>query len=202
MAKRLFQSVFALSALAILLGVFMAGTAYAYAAYYGSWSEQPYYGNHWWYNYSSGVLDWYADDYWTTERVDAMRSGRNNPPWKEYRIEQEAYNPGGNSSCDRLVISSTTAVDLPVTGWSRENGCGSSSYLEELKIELDENAVAANTWIRHLVTYTERNRCSGGDGEVNYSFSNNWSVGDSWMGKINYDQCYDRTSSDPAGMVN
>jgi len=185
-----------------ILGVLFTSTAYAYAAYHGNWAEQPYYGNHWWNNYSWGVLEWYADDYWTTDRVNALRNGHNNFPWREYRIEQEAYNPGAGTSCDRLVIYSYSAMDLPVTGWSQLNGCGSSSYLEELRIELNENSVSANTWLRHLVTYTERNRCSGGNGEVNYSFSHNRTGSDSWMGKINYNQCFDKTSSDPNGLVN
>lgn len=106
------------------------------------------------------------------------------------------------AQCDRLVISSTDAMDLPVWGWSRENGCGDSAYLEELKIELDENAVSANSWLRHRVTYDKRNPDSGGDGEVNYSFSNNLSLSDSWMGKITYNQDFNKLGSDPSGMVN
>lgn len=186
----------------ILLVLAVAGTVYAYAGYYGNWSEQPDWGNHWWYNYTWSVLEWYADDYWSTDRANAIKNGHNNFPWNEYRIEQEAYKPGDGTSCDRLVISSYTTMGLPVTGWSAENGCGSATYLEELKIELDENAIPANTWLRHLVTYQERNRCSGGDGEVNYSFSHNHTWQDSWMGKIVYDQCFDKKYSDPSGLVN
>lgn len=188
--------------LAVVATLLVVGSAYAYAAYHGTWNEQPDWGNHWWYNYSNSTLEWYADDYWSTTRADNMKYWHNNLPWNEYRIEQEAYNPGAGTSCDRLVIKSFASLQLPVTGWVTSNGCGSSSYNEELKLELDENAVSANTWLRHRVTYTERNRCSGGDGEVNYSFSHNHSASDSWMGKIVYDQCFNKKSSDPAGLVN
>jgi hypothetical protein len=67
---------------------------------------------------------------------------------------------------------------------------------------LDENSVTANTWLQHLVTYSERNRGSGGNGEVNYSFSHNWEWRDSWLGKIVYNQWFDKLSSDPSGLVN
>jgi len=203
MRKRSLHFVLVTTGILVMLGSVFARVVYAYAAYHGSWNEQPYYGNHWWYNYSWGVLEWYVDDYWTTDRANNMKYWHNNLPRNEYRLEQEAYKPGQNpSSCDRLVISSYSAMQLPVTGWSPENGCGSASYLEELKIELDENAVPANTWIRHRVTYQERNRCSGGDGEVNYSFSHNHALGDSWMGKIVYNRCFDKRYSDPSGLVN
>lgn len=200
MWKRHLQLLLASAITIVLLAVAFVTGVYAYAAYHGNWSEQPYYGNHWWYN--GGQLVWDADDYWTTDRLQSMQNGHNTFPWKEYRIEQEAYNPGSQTQCDRLVVSSTDAMDLPVSGWSRENGCGDSAYLEELKIELNENAVSANTWLRHRVTYDRRNPGSGGDGEVNYSFSNNLSPSDSWMGKITYDQNYDKLGSDPSGMVN
>lgn len=183
-----------------LLGAVSISGVYAYAAYYGNWPEQPYYGNHWWYN--NGQLVWDTDDYWTTARLQSMQSGHNNLPYKEYRLEQEAYNPGSGTHCDRLVIASVDTMDLPVTSFSSSNGCGSSSYSEELKLELNENAVTANTWLRHRVTYNKRNPGSGGDGEVNYSFSHNWATGDSWMGKITYDQNFNKLGSDPSGMVN
>jgi hypothetical protein len=187
--------------LAVAATLLVVGSVYAYAAYHGNWNEQPDWGNHWWYNYSNSTLEWYADDYWSTARADSMKYWHTYLPWNEYRIEQEAYNPGAGTSCDRLVIQSYASLGLPITSWVASNGCG-SSYNEELKLELDENAVSANTWLRHRVTYTERNRCSGGDGEVNYSFSHNHSASDSWMGKIVYDQCFNKKSSDPTGLVN
>lgn len=181
-------------------------SVYAYAAYHGTWTEQPDFGNHWWNNYSSGTLEWYVDDYWSPSRADSMKYWHSHFPFNEYRIEQEAYDPGGNASCDRLNVRSYTWMDLPVVSASIANGCGSSNYKEELKIELNENAVTANTWLRHLVTYDEINRaqCSTAyaEGQVNYSFSHNHTVSDSWLGKIVIARCFNWKYSDPSGMVN
>lgn len=189
-----------------LVGLVGIRAAYAYAAYHGTWTEQPTFGNHWWYNYSWGTLEWYADDYWSTNQADSMRYWHSHFPFNEYRIEQEAYDPGGNASCDRLHVRSYTWMDLPVVGATLANGCGSNSYKEELKIELNENAVAANTWLRHLVTYDEINRaqCSTlyNEGQVNYSFSHNHAASDSWLGKIVIARCFNWKYSDPQGMVN
>ncbi|MEW6233177.1 MAG: hypothetical protein AB1566_12800 [Chloroflexota bacterium] len=200
--RRLVRFLFVTAGVLAMLGLVLVGAAYAAAAYRGNWSEQPDWGNHWWYNYSWDVLEWYADDLWSPSHAQSMKDRHNNLPWNEYRIEQEAYNPGNGTSCDRLVISSYDAMDLPVTAWSPENGCGDSAYKEELKIELDENAIPANTWLRHRVTYNERNRGSGGDGEVNYSFAHNHDSRDSWLGKIVYNQWFDKLYSDPSGLVN
>ena len=118
--------------------------------------------------------------------------------WREYRIEQEAYNPGSGTSCDRLVPWSVTIIDLPYTGYSLANGCGNSSYQEELKIELDENAFSSGQWGAHRVSYT---RYGSGAGEVNYSFSHNSTPGDSWLGKLSYDSQWDMTSTNPPNLT-
>lgn len=175
----------------------------AAAAYHGDWAEQPTWGNHWWWN-GGGILDWDADDWWDDAHVNAMRNGHNNFPNHEYRIEQEAYDPGNNKFCDRLVFQGANWFNLPVTRHLILNGCGDARFLEELHIDLDENAIQANVWHRHRATYTERKRCRAriGGGEVNYSFTHNHEWRDSWLGKITYDKCIDRTGSDPNGMVN
>lgn len=192
------------STVTTIVALTIAGTVFAYAAYHGTWSEQPYYGNHWWYkdDPNGSLLTWYADDQWTQSTADSMKYWHTHFPWNEYRIEQEAYNPGAGTSCDRLAIYSYSAMDLPVTGWTSSNGCGSSTYKEELKIEFDENSISANTWYRHKVVYAKYQICTGGNGEVNYSFSHNHSASDSWLGKITYDTCFNKTGSDPSGMVN
>lgn len=135
------------STVTTIVALTIAGTVFAYAAYHGTWSEQPYYGNHWWYkdDPNGSLLTWYADDQWTQSTADSMKYWHTHFPWNEYRIEQEAYNPGAGTSCDRLAIYSYSAMDLPVTGWTSSNGCGSSTYKEELKIEFDENSISANT---------------------------------------------------------
>lgn len=175
----------------------------AAAAYHGNWAEQPTWGNHWWWN--DGVtLMWDADDWWDDNHVNALHDGHNNFPNHEYRIEQEAYDPQHNVSCDRLVIDNFQQMQLPVTNFLVLNGCGKAKFLEELHIELDENAIQANVWYRHRVTYIERRVCGrkAPAGEVNYSFSHNHEWRDSWLGKITYDKCLNQTGSDPNGMVN
>lgn len=181
-----------------LLGAVAAPNVYAYATYHGTWGEQPTFGNHWWFNFDT-ELQWHADDYWTPGQLQNLKNGHNTFPWHEYRLEREAYNPGGGSSCDRLVYWYAETVNLPVQAWTVGNGCGSSSFYEELKIDIDENAITAETWLRHWVRYAKQ---GSGSGEVNYSFSHNHTWSDSWMGKITYDGNFNRTGSDPSGLVN
>ncbi len=52
------------STVTTIVALTIAGTVFAYAAYHGTWSEQPYYGNHWWYkdDPNGSLLTWYADD--------------------------------------------------------------------------------------------------------------------------------------------
>jgi len=206
MGKVRILSVFMLLMIALLV---IASVVYAYAAYHGDWAEQPYLGNWWWYNYY--YLYWDIDDYWTSAGANALRSGHNNFPWKEYRFEQEAYNPRWNTSCDRLHAIWVDACTnppcsgpwtLPITGYSRRNGCGSSNVLELVHLELNEDYISGNVWYRHRVTYVKLNPGSGGDGEVNYSFSHRWAWSDSWLGKVVYDQWFNKKYSDPSGLVN
>ncbi len=178
--------------------------SYAYAAYNGSWGTQPTWGNHWWYNNSpsSSKLTWYADDLWTASAVSDMQWWKTNFG-RDFRIEQEAYNPGSSSNCDRLNAYSYSSLGLPVSSWTNANGCGSSSWKEELKIELNEGSMSSGVWYRHKVAYNKSwTGCSGSSGEVNYSFSHDQTWSDSWLGKINYNSCFDKTGSDPSGMVN
>ena len=189
----------------VLIGLFAAASvSYAYAAYHGNWSTQPTWGNHWWYNNSptNTQITWYADDLWEGYSVSTMQW------WKmrygiNYHLEQEAYNPGTSSNCDRLRVTSYSTLGLPVDSWVLGNGCGSSSWKEELKIGLDELSMTTGTWYRHKVVYNKSwTGCNGSNGEVNYSFSHSSAWNDSWMGKITYNSCFDKTGSDPAGMVN
>lgn len=199
--KRRILLVCSVSLAALLLTV---SVVYAYAAYHGSWSEQPYWGNHWWYNNtpSSAEVTWYADDSWTSSGATALRNGRNNFPWNEYRIEQEAYDPANYLYCDYLILSSFTALGLPITGYTNSDACGTSSA-EELKIELDENSISGGVWYRHKAVYIKNAPPTWPwPAQVNYSFSHNHTLGDSWLGKINYRSDYDWTSSDPSGLVN
>lgn len=131
--------------LAIVITSLVTSIAYAYAAYHGNWPEQPYWGNWWWYNY--GYLYWDVADLWTPSGVNALRSGPNNFPWKEYRFEREAYNPGAGTSCDRLQVYVVYAGqpptwNLPITYHSIRNSCGSSAVKELVHLELDEIASA------------------------------------------------------------
>jgi len=194
---------FAMMVMAITVTA-VVGTAFAAAAYHGTWPEQPYWGNHWWYNNdpTGSFLTWYADDQWTFSTASSMQYWHTHLPWNEYRIEQEAYNPGAGTSCDRLAIYSYSALGLPVTSWTSSNGCGNSTYKEELKIEFDENSISANTWYRHKVVYAKCQICTGGNGEFNYSFSHNHTGADSWLGKIIYNTCFNKTGSDPASLAN
>lgn len=177
------------------------------AFYYGNWNTQPTQGNHWWNNNSpnSSKLQWIPDDLWSSANVANMLSQKSSYG-REFRIEQEAYNPGNGTNCDRFHVYSYSTQGLPVSYWVVENGCGSSAWKEELKIQLNENSFVANTWYRHTVGYTKSfSGCTGNigfSGEVNYSFSHNQTTSDSWLGKITYDRCFNRTGSDPAGMVN
>jgi Na+-transporting NADH:ubiquinone oxidoreductase subunit NqrC len=77
-----------------------------------------------------------------------------------------------------------------------------SSVEELVHLELDENNINASVWYRHRVTYEKQNPGSGGDGEVNYSFTHNWTWSDSWLGKVVYDQWFNKKYSDPPGLVN
>jgi len=185
--------------LAILLLSFggIAGIAHAFAQYHGNWWSQPVWGQHWWYNnHWSQNLVWYADDWWTEDHLNAMI--RDHASFGlEYQLENEAYNPGQNTSCDRLDVTGVYFENLPVTGWSISNGCGNSAYKEEVKVQLDEYHVQPNTRLRHKVTYKKRNVGSGGNGEVNYSFSFQTSWQDSWLGKIEYNNMFDLIGSDP-----
>ncbi|MFN3705919.1 MAG: hypothetical protein ACK4WM_07990 [Thermoflexales bacterium] len=190
--------------LAIVIASLVTSVAYAYAAYHGSWSERPYWGNWWWYNNdpSSLYLKWYIDDAWTSSGAASLHDGHNRWPYKEYRFEQEAYNPGAGTSCDRLHAHWVNPYQLPVTGYSIRNGCGGSTIKELVHLELDENAVSSGTWYRHWIIYRKYGSGSGGDGEVNYSFSHNWTWGDDWLGKVVYDQWFNKRYSDPSGLVN
>jgi len=196
---------FPVLALVIVATLLMTSVVYAYAAYHGNWAEQPYWGNWWWYN--DTYLSWDVDDLWTQSGANALHSGHNNFPWKEYRFEQEAYNPGAGTSCDRLKVRAVYAGqpptwNLPITHYNVLNGCGSSNVNELVHLELDENSINASVWYRHRVTYEKQNPGSGGDGEVNYSFSHNLTWSDSWLGKVVYDQWFNKKYSDPAGLVN
>lgn len=196
---------FSALALVIVTTLLMTSVVYAYAAYHGNWPEQPYWGNWWWYN--GTYLNWDVDDLWTQSGANALHSGHNNFPWKEYRFEQEAYNPGAGTSCDRLKVRAVYAGqpptwNLPITHYNVLNGCGSSNVNELVHLELDENSINASVWYRHRVTYEKQNPGSGGDGEVNYSFSHNLTWSDSWLGKVVYDQWFNKKYSDPAGLVN
>jgi len=191
-------------ALAIVVTLLVTSIAYAYATYHGSWPERPYWGNWWWYNYSPSYwyVTWYIDDAWTSSGADALYNGHNSWPYKEYRFEQEAYNPGAGTSCDRLHAYWVDPYKLPVTGYSIHNGCGGSSIKELVHLYLDENAISGGIWYRHRVTYRKYNPGSGGDGEVNYSFTHNWTWSDDWLGKLVYNQWFNKLYSDPAGLVN
>jgi hypothetical protein len=200
---------FPVLALAIVATLLMTSVVYAYAAYHGNWAEQPYWGNWWWWN--GTYLDWDIDDLWTQSGADALHSGHNNFPWKEYRFEQEAYNPGQATDCDRLhAITVNACTDppcsgpwtLPITHYQRLNGCGSDDILELVHLELDEDYISGDVWYRHRVTYEKHSPGSGGDGEVNYSFTHNWTWSDSWLGKVVYDQWFNKKYSDPPGLVN
>jgi len=191
--------------LVIAITSLITSIVYAYAAYHGNWAEQPYLGNWWWYNY--GYLYWDVDDLWTPSGVNALRSGHNGFPRKEYRFEQEAYNPGQGSSCDRLSVyavytNQPPTWNLPTISYRILNGCGSNAIKELVHLELDENSINANVWYRHRVIYVKQNPGSGGDGEVNYSFSHNWTWSDSWLGKLVYDHWFNKKYSDPPSLVN
>jgi len=125
----------------------------------------------------------------------------------ENRFEQEAYNPSAGTSCDRLKVRKVDAGDpptwtLPITHYSIYNGCGSSSIKELVHLELDENSISTGVWYRHRVTYEKQAPGSGGDGEVNYSFTHNRTWRDNWLGKVVYDQWFNKKYSDPSGLVN
>ncbi|MES4787632.1 MAG: hypothetical protein C4294_19565 [Nitrospiraceae bacterium] len=201
MKRRSIRFLFASAGLLILFVSVSVGITYAFAAYHGNWSEQAGWGSHQWYNYDWGVLEWYVADWWSDGQANSLKSNHGFPWFNEYQIEQEAYNPGAGASCDRLVIAGFDTMDLPTTGWQQENGCGDPNFKEEAKIFLNEDAIQANRWIFHKMTYQERNRCSGGDGEVNYSFSHNHTWSDSWLGKIVYNACFSYQSSDPNNLV-
>ncbi len=197
--------------LLIVAALLVNSVVYAYAAYHGNWAEQPYLGSWWWWNGS--YLCWDIDDFWTPAGANALRSGHNNFPRKEYRFEQEAYNPGQGTSCDRLhairvdactnpPCSGPWTLPITVNGYRFLNGCGSSSVLELVHLELNEDYINGNVWYRHRVTYEKRNPGSGGDGEVNYSFTHNWTWRDSWLGKLVYDRWFNKKYSDPPGLVN
>lgn len=93
-------------------------------------------------------------------------------------------------------------MSLPVTGYSILNGCGSSTVKELVHWNLNEYKINPNVWYRHLVVYKKLNPGSGGNGEVNYSFSYWGALWDSWLGKVVYDQWFNKKYSDPAGLVN
>lgn len=190
---------FSVLALVIATTLLMTSVVYAYAAYHGNWPEQPYWGNWWWYNYSD--LYWYVDDCWTPSGADHLRA-RHYYYQREYRFEQEAYNPGAGTSCDRLSVYSVNAMRLPVTGYSILNGCGSSTVKELVHWNLNEYKINPNVWYRHLVVYKKLNPGSGGNGEVNCSFSYWGALWDRWLGKVVYDQWFNKKYSDPAGLVN
>lgn len=201
MRKIKFFSVLALTIAVILV---IAAVAHAAAAYHGSWSTRPLWGNWWWYNNSpsSSRLTWYVDDCWSSDGVNALRKYHGFPYYYEFRFEQEAYNPGAGTNCDRLGVYSAEAMDLPITSRSILNGCGGSTVKELVHWNLDENKITSGIWYRHRVIYDKYNPGTGGDGEVNYSWTRNLSPSDDWLGKVVYDQWFNKKSSDPAGLVN
>lgn len=79
------------------------------------------------------------------------------------------------------------------------NGCGLTSVRELVLFNLNENAVSGNTWYRSIVRYTKQGRATV-DGEVNYSFDDNITPGDSWLGKLVYTPLFNKKSCDPAGL--
>jgi len=193
---------FPVLALAIVATLLMTSVVYAYAAYYGNWAEQPYWGNWWWWN--GTYLDWDIDDCWTQSGAHWLHTSG-----LQYHFEQEAYNPGQGTDCDRLKVTNVNACTnppcpgpwtLPITHYDILNGCGSDAIKELVELHLLEGAIVGDVWYRHRVTYEKQNPGSGGDGEVNYSFSNPWD--DSWLGKVVYDQWFNKKYSDPPGLVN
>lgn len=87
---------------AVLLSLVTVYVAYAVAAYHGNWGTQPYWGSWIWDN--ATYVKWTVDDQWTSSGASALRWEHDNWPYKEFRIEREAYNPGQSTSCDRLNV--------------------------------------------------------------------------------------------------
>jgi hypothetical protein len=177
----------------MLVSAIYSGKAYAIDTYHNNWAQSPNWGNHWWLNYTSSV-NWESHSLWTN--ASAMRS-----TLYHFQFENEAYNPGSGTSCDRLHVNSVTNINVPWTGWIIFNGCRSSAWSEELKVYLDETAILDNVWYRYYVGYTKSGSCPG-SGEVNYSLGWNLGSGDDWLGKLTYDPCLGKTGSDRPSLFN
>src|SRR3989304_4520352 len=81
----------------ILIAGVTAVSAYDY--YYGTWAEQPYFGNWFWENDGQGHTTWTTDDLGSASAVGWMQWWLTQPwPCPEFRIEQEAYKPGQSPS--------------------------------------------------------------------------------------------------------
>ena len=181
----------------VLVLLFGLGTiAYASAQYHGSWFQQPRWGSHYWENYTwSSTLRWYPYDKWDNTGVYYLKNLN-----EDYHFEQEVYKYP-STYCDRFgsPYVYTWNGGLPITYFTSENECGSSTWPEEIKVYFDKNQINAYVWYGHALQLTKRWTYTYPPGEVNYTFSN-W-FNDSWLGKIYYDSNFYATSSDPNGML-
>lgn len=154
----------------------------------------PDYGNWWWWN----DVTWETDVWWSRASIDALRDA-----WLhggQFDLEVEAYNPGNNTSCDRLHLTEVHPETLPVADWTPGNGCGSASYQEELKLHLNEGYVDPETWYQPWYRFA---RISYQSGEVNFSFAQPGTLApDDWLAKLTYDSNFNKTGDDPAGITN
>lgn len=179
---------------ALLLVLIGATTAYAADAYHNSGDKAPPTGNWWWGHRTNNRVVWEIHDYWSTTNAQNLRNAGN------YRFEVEGYDPGQGASCDYLNVASVETYELPVTGYSILNGCGSSTQKELIHLSLLESSIQGNLWYRHWQYYYKANTPQAG-AHVNYSFAPEWGS-DSWLGKLNYNSSWNATSTDRAGLLN
>lgn len=133
----------------------------------------------WTHSPNSQNILWYQYEKWTGSQYTCIHNVIAN--W--YHLETEAYNPGAQTSCDKLHNFYFNTNLLTYQPTEKGNGCGSSAYLEETKFFIDKNFIVSGTNYWTLTEYNKVNS-SLGTYEVNWSFSN--LASDWWMAKIKY----------------
>lgn len=187
-------------ALVVLVTLLVATVAYASAQYdeqVDEWPESPKWGSWSWSNHTTSV-DWTVYDLWDTTSLNWFLYGYERLG-NLYRFEQEAYDPGGGTDCDLVGVYYVDNYNLPLNSYSIHNGCGYDSIEELVHLYPIPTEMSADMWYGHRVNYTKWNNPIF-DAQVNYSFTYAGAFDDDWLGKLVYDNNFNKKYTDPSDL--
>lgn len=196
-ASRILVLIAIVSALAVF---FLVATAVYAAAYYPHYYEQspPDQGQWWWTNGS--LITWETTSWWDKNSAAAIRAQY----WQggDPTIEVEGYDPGKQTGCDKLNVSSVTIYNLPVASYQIINGdCpnNNTNFKEQVDIHIKADSnFKPRVWYDHWVKYQ---KVGSGASEANFSYEVSCCCNDCWLGKVMYDSNKNATCASPSGVL-